>query len=88
VQHAILLAGQNAACRRFDNSNEPRRGETGLRLLFLDDAGQKQCSRPRVGRLVAIGGIAIEASACRALEIAVDELCLKSYGFPDGEPFK
>jgi len=59
-----------------------------LRLLFLDDAAQNQCSRQRVGKLVAIGGIAIEASACRTLEIAIDDLCLKTYGFPDGEPFK
>ena len=59
-----------------------------LRLLFLDDAAQNQCSRQRVGKLVAIGGIAIEASACRTLEIAIDDLCLKTYGFPEGEPFK
>ncbi len=57
-------------------------------LLFLDDAAQKNCSRERVGRLVAIGGIAIDASICRKLELAVDELCTKTYGFPLTEPFK
>jgi hypothetical protein len=58
-----------------------------LLLLFLDDASQKNCSRERVGRLVAIGGIAIEASACRALGLVVDDLC-KKFGFPPGELFK
>lgn len=57
-------------------------------LLFLDDAAQKNCSRERVGRLVAIGGIAVDASNCRALEVAVDDLCRNTYGFPVGEPFK
>ena len=57
-------------------------------ILFLDDAAQNNCSRERVGRLVAIGGIAIEASICRKLELAVDELCRKTYGFPLTEPFK
>ena len=59
-----------------------------LLILFLDDAAQKNCSRERVGRLVAIGGVAIEAAVCRKLELAIDELCIKTYGFPAGEPFK
>jgi hypothetical protein len=59
-----------------------------LLLLFLDDSAQPNCSRERVGRLVAIGGIAVEASACRALELSVDEVCRKNYGFPEREPFK
>jgi hypothetical protein len=57
-------------------------------LLFLDDAAQRNCSRERVGRLVAAGGILIDASKSRALETALDELCLKNYGFPKGAPFK
>jgi hypothetical protein len=63
-------------------------GKPPLLLIFLDDAAQKNCSRQRVGRLVAIGGVAIEASVCRKLELAIDELCTKTYGFPIGEPFK
>jgi hypothetical protein len=59
-----------------------------LLLLFLDDAAQRNCSRERVGRLVAVGGVAIEAEVCRKLNIAIDELCNKSYGFPEGQPFK
>jgi hypothetical protein len=57
-------------------------------MLFLDDAAQKNCSRERVGKLVAIGGIAIEASECRTLERAIDDLCRTTYGFPGGAPFK
>jgi hypothetical protein len=68
--------------------NTNKRGAIRLLLLFLDDAAQKNCSRERVGRLVAIGGIAIEASVCRKLERAVDDLCRNTYGFPVGEPFK
>jgi hypothetical protein len=59
-----------------------------LLILFLDDAAQKNCSRERVGPLVATGGVAIEATVCRKLELAIDELCIKTYGFPIGEPFK
>jgi len=59
-----------------------------LLLLFLDDAAQKKCARERVGRLVAVGGVAIDASVCRKLNIDIDDLCTKVYGFPDGQPFK
>jgi hypothetical protein len=59
-----------------------------LLLLFLDDAAQKNCSRERVGRLVAVGGILIDASNSRSLEVALDDLCRIDYGFPKGVPFK
>jgi hypothetical protein len=59
-----------------------------LHLLFLDDAAQKNCSRARVGRLVAVGGLIIDAAKSRALETAIETLCIKSYSFPKGSPFK
>jgi hypothetical protein len=37
-------------------------------------------ARERVGRLVAVGGVAIEPAVCRKLNIAIDELCTKTYG--------
>jgi hypothetical protein len=91
--HAHRQNGHSNPLELHDNQStiESRphvRRHTDLLLLFLDDAEQKNCSRQRVGRLVAIGGIAVDASRCRALEIALDDLCRKTYDFPVGEPFK
>lgn len=57
-------------------------------MLFLDDSSQKNCSREKMGRLVAAGGILIEAAKARALEIALNELCCFKYGFPKDALFK
>jgi hypothetical protein len=58
-----------------------------MQLLFLDDAAQKKPSRQRVGPLVAVGGISIEAAAARDLESALNAFC-NEVGFPLREPFK
>jgi hypothetical protein len=59
-----------------------------MKLFFLDDAVQRTCSRPRVGRLVAVGGIVVDATLSRQLDNAIDELCRQQYKFPEREPFK
>ena len=59
-----------------------------MKLFFLDDSTQRTCSRQRIDKLVAVGGIIIEADKARVLELAIDEICLKKYGFPPHEPFK
>lgn len=59
-----------------------------MQLLFLDDAGQRKPSRQRVGPLVAVGGISIDASAARELENALNDFCHNTVGFPAREPFK
>src|SRR5687767_5686005 len=59
-----------------------------MQLLFLDDAMQRNCSRPRLGSLAAIGGTSLEDKAAHALERELDRLCKNQYGFPAGEPFK
>jgi hypothetical protein len=59
-----------------------------MQLLFLDDAAQRKPSRPRLGSVVAVGGISIEAFAARELENALNELCHNKIGFPSREPFK
>lgn len=69
------------------NSTQP--DATGpMRLLFLDDSRQRSCNRPRVGALVAVGGLIVEDRAVRDLERAIDALCCNDFGFPAGEPFK
>lgn len=59
-----------------------------MQLLFLDDAAQKKTSRQRVGPLVAVGGISIEAKAARDLESELNAYCHVKVGFPTREPFK
>lgn len=56
-------------------------------LLFLDDAEQRNCKRPRTGPLVAVGGIAIADTSARDLDRRLDEIC-QGAGFPAGEFFK
>lgn len=58
-----------------------------MRLLFLDDSRQKNCTRDKIDALVAIGGIIVDVQVAKDLEQAVDQIC-KNFGFPDGEPFK
>jgi hypothetical protein len=59
-----------------------------VKLLFLDDAVQRTCRRPRIGRLVALGGVVVDAEAARALDGDIEKLCRSEYGFPEREPFK
>jgi hypothetical protein len=57
-------------------------------LFFIDDARQRTCARPGVGRLIAVGGAIIPAENARALDRALDKLCTQDFGFPAGEVFK
>lgn len=59
-----------------------------MQLLFLDDAAQRKPSRPRLGSVVAVGGISIDAAAARELENALNDFCHNEVGFPSREPFK
>ncbi|WP_105386075.1 hypothetical protein [Neorhizobium alkalisoli] len=59
-----------------------------MQLLFLDDAAQRKPSRPRLGPIVAVGGISLEAGAARELEKALNDFCHDKVGFPIREPFK
>jgi hypothetical protein len=58
-----------------------------MQILFLDDACQRNCTRKNVGKLVAVGGIIVDAQAARRLEQAINSICL-DFRFPPGEPFK
>lgn len=48
---------------------------------------QRNCTRERMGTLVAVGGVSVQEEKLRPLEGAVDALC-DEYGFPPGEVFK
>jgi hypothetical protein len=56
--------------------------------LFLDDSYQGKCTRPGIGKLVAVGGISIDAQVARELDQAIDAICEDDFGFPPREPFK
>ncbi len=58
-----------------------------MHLVFVDDAEQRQPTRPGMGSLVSTGGIAVPIAAVAALESNIDLIC-KNYNFPDGEEFK
>ena len=58
-----------------------------MKLFFLDNSRHRECKRPGMPSLVAVGGIVIDAMAARQLDKSIHALC-GQYGFPDREPFK
>ena len=58
-----------------------------MKFFFLDDSRYRNCSRPKVGSLVAVGGVIVDAAAARPLDTSINELCGR-YGFPERAPFK
>lgn len=59
-----------------------------MRLLFLDDAGQRAPSRPGMGRLVAVGGVIVKEEVLGDLEHQLNSICRDEFNFPPGEVFK
>lgn len=59
-----------------------------MRIFFIDDARQLQCSRDGVGTLIAVGGVIVASSDARALDRALDNIYVDQFGFPQGQPFK
>lgn len=58
-----------------------------MKFLLLDDAKQKSPSRERMGSLVGVGGLIVDAEKLRDLEKQLQ--CIsESFGFPRGEMFK
>ena len=47
-----------------------------MQLLFLDDAAQRTPSRERVGPLVAVGEITVDAKVARELDYEIDCICI------------
>ncbi|MEC7300779.1 MAG: DUF3800 domain-containing protein [Pseudomonadota bacterium] len=58
-----------------------------MKFLFLDDSKQKKPARQRMGSLVGVGGVVVDADSVGALENNLNALCAK-WLFPVGEPFK
>ena len=59
-----------------------------VKFLFLDDAKQKAPARERMGSLVGVGGLVVEADKLNTLEREIDFICRDTFEFPDGEMFK
>lgn len=58
-----------------------------MRFFFADDSEQKRPSRPRMGPLLAIGGVSVDHAVLGTVERQLDKLC-ESVGIPEGEEFK
>ncbi|PTE22599.1 hypothetical protein C5F48_06055 [Cereibacter changlensis JA139] len=59
-----------------------------MKFIFLDDSRQKNPKRARMGPLVGVGGIIVDADALGSLESEIDLICTKSYRFPARAMFK
>ena len=58
-----------------------------MHIFFTDDSVQLKPSRPKMGPIVAAGGVIVAADVVRQLDNDLDNLCRKA-DFPHGEPFK
>ena len=58
-----------------------------MKCFFVDDSVRTTPVRPKVNRLVAVGGLAVECDRIWPLEHALDEIC-RGFGFPLREVFK
>lgn len=56
-------------------------------VFFVDDAAQKNPSRPGMGPLLGVGGIHITEESLQSLERQVEVIC-EEFGFPPNEIFK
>lgn len=58
-----------------------------MHIFFVDDSSQGRPTRPKMGRMVAIGGLVVSSDHVRPLEHQLDQLC-SEHGFPPNEVFK
>jgi hypothetical protein len=58
-----------------------------MRFFFGDDSRQSSPTRPKMGPLVAAGGVLVNHDQVRSLEADLNSLC-KEAGFPGNEEFK
>ena len=56
-------------------------------LFFIDDAGQRNPSRPGMHNLLSVGGLYVPEKSVYVLEKQLGALC-EEYNFPPGEIFK
>ena len=58
-----------------------------MHIFFVDDSSQGKPTRPKMGRMVAIGGLVVSSDHVRPLETQIDQICT-AHGFPPNEVFK
>lgn len=58
-----------------------------MHIFFVDDSSQTKPSRPKMGRMVAIGGLVVESDYVKILETQIEGICA-AHGFPLNEVFK
>jgi hypothetical protein len=58
-----------------------------MRFFFGDDSRQSSPTRPKMGPLVAAGGVLVSHDQVRSLESALSSLCRET-GFPGNDEFK
>jgi hypothetical protein len=58
-----------------------------MELWFVDDARQRTPSRDQMGPICAAGGICVDETRLKSLEITLDEIC-RHTGFPPTQEFK
>lgn len=59
-----------------------------MEFLFLDDAKQTKVQREKMGTLTGVGGLSVPSHQVRELELALENICLTEYDFPEGAVFK
>lgn len=58
-----------------------------MHLFFIDDSRQNNPTRPKLGKMLAAGGVVVPTESVQAVERNLDQIC-ESHGFPEGEIFK
>jgi hypothetical protein len=58
-----------------------------MHIFFIDDSSQGKPTRPKMGRMVAIGGLVVASDHVHPLEAQIEVLC-SDHGFPPNEVFK
>lgn len=58
-----------------------------MHIFFIDDSIQRHPNRPKMGQMVAVGGVVCLDQAVNKVEEEIEKICT-TYGFPPGERFK
>jgi hypothetical protein len=59
-----------------------------VKFLFLDDSKVRKPSRDRMGSLIGVGGLIVDADNLSAIEKSLETLCTADFSFPEEEVFK
>lgn len=59
-----------------------------MKFLFLDDSKVNKPKREKMGALVGVGGLIVDADQLSSIEKAIEKQCSQTHFFPAGEIFK